>query len=64
MSAMLTLFLPDADATERLGGAIAQVLSDATEGAAGRGATIWLDGDLGAGKTTLARGLLRALGLE
>jgi tRNA threonylcarbamoyladenosine biosynthesis protein TsaE len=50
----LLLHLPDEAATVALGGAIARCLPVRL--------TIWLDGDLGAGKTTLARGLLRALG--
>ena len=48
------LHLLDEAATLALGGAIARCLPARL--------TIWLDGDLGAGKTTLARGLLRALG--
>ena len=45
--------LVDADATEALGAQLAQAVSPGI---------IYLNGDLGAGKTTLARGLLRALG--
>jgi tRNA threonylcarbamoyladenosine biosynthesis protein TsaE len=41
--------------TEALGAALAPVL-------AGRGALVTLSGELGAGKTTLVRGLLRACG--
>lgn len=52
-----TLELPDAQATEALGRALARHLPDDT-----RGFTILLQGDLGAGKSTLARALLRALG--
>ncbi|GBG00977.1 bifunctional alanine racemase/tRNA (adenosine(37)-N6)-threonylcarbamoyltransferase complex ATPase subunit type 1 TsaE [Azospira sp. I13] len=48
------LFLPDEAATQALGAALAQV--------AGAGLVIYLEGDLGAGKTTLVRALLRALG--
>jgi len=48
------LHLPDEAATLALGAAIARVLPAQL--------TIWLEGDLGAGKTTLTRGLLRALG--
>ena len=48
------LNLPDADATSRLGAALAV--------GAIPGRTLYLSGDLGAGKTTLVRGLLRALG--
>ncbi|MET0345189.1 MAG: tRNA (adenosine(37)-N6)-threonylcarbamoyltransferase complex ATPase subunit type 1 TsaE [Casimicrobiaceae bacterium] len=48
--------LPDADATARAGAALASAL----EG----GMVMTLSGDLGAGKTTLVRGLLRARGIE
>jgi tRNA threonylcarbamoyladenosine biosynthesis protein TsaE len=50
----LDIKLPDAAATEALGRALAA--------GARPGRVIHLRGDLGAGKTTVARGLLRALG--
>lgn len=46
--------LADTAATEALGARLA--------GALAPGLTVFLDGDLGAGKTTLVRGVLRALG--
>ncbi|MCW0438765.1 tRNA (adenosine(37)-N6)-threonylcarbamoyltransferase complex ATPase subunit type 1 TsaE [Xanthomonas sacchari] len=52
----LSLFLPDSETTERLGRALA-----ATRPAQ---AAVHLHGDLGAGKSTLARALLRALGVQ
>jgi tRNA threonylcarbamoyladenosine biosynthesis protein TsaE len=50
----LILALPDETATLSLGAALAPLLAP--------GLVITLEGDLGAGKTTLVRGLLRALG--
>lgn len=49
----LTLALKDAEATTRLGAAIAPLLAP--------GETVLLYGPLGMGKSTLARGLIRAL---
>ncbi|QRM20990.1 tRNA (adenosine(37)-N6)-threonylcarbamoyltransferase complex ATPase subunit type 1 TsaE [Dechloromonas sp. TW-R-39-2] len=46
--------LPDEPATQRLGECLAPLLSG--------GRVVFLEGDLGAGKTTLARSLIRALG--
>ena len=50
----LRLNLPDESATGALGRELAPLLAP--------GMVIWLDGDLGAGKTTLVRALLRGLG--
>jgi tRNA threonylcarbamoyladenosine biosynthesis protein TsaE len=51
---MIEVELLDADATERLGAVIAEVMSAAD--------VVLLIGDLGAGKTTLVRGLVAGLG--
>ncbi|MBL8224893.1 MAG: tRNA (adenosine(37)-N6)-threonylcarbamoyltransferase complex ATPase subunit type 1 TsaE [Chromatiales bacterium] len=50
--------LPDPDATRALG----QVLGAAVASQAPRSFMLWLRGDLGAGKTELARGVLAGLG--
>ena len=52
--------LPDEDATLALGAAIARALAAVSTP---RGGVIYLRGELGAGKTTLTRGLLRGLGV-
>ncbi len=52
----MDLYLPDSNATDHLGQALA-----ATRPAP---AVVHLHGDLGAGKSTLARALLRALGVQ
>ena len=49
----MILELPDAAATEALGARLAQSITPGI---------VYLQGDLGAGKTTLTRGLLRGLG--
>jgi len=56
MTAMIELFLPDAAATDQLGAALAATRPTP--------AVVHLHGDLGAGKSTLARALLRALGVQ
>jgi tRNA threonylcarbamoyladenosine biosynthesis protein TsaE len=55
-SPRLDLALADETATSLLGAALAAALSP--------GLVVYLSGDLGAGKTTLVRGALRALGYE
>jgi len=55
-AAALAVELADAAATERVGAALAAELHG--------GMIVCLHGDLGAGKTTLARGVLRGLGFD
>lgn len=50
------MHLPDEAATRALGARLAHVLSP--------GLALYLHGDLGSGKTTLARGLIQGLGYE
>lgn len=60
-----TCYLPDDDATVSMGQLLALVTSDGVSDPALRrclGGRLFLRGDLGAGKTTLTRGLLRGYG--
>ncbi|HBC55868.1 MAG TPA: tRNA (adenosine(37)-N6)-threonylcarbamoyltransferase complex ATPase subunit type 1 TsaE [Gammaproteobacteria bacterium] len=52
----MTFLLEGTDATEALGASLADLLP--------LGAVVYLIGDLGAGKTTLVRGFLRAKGIQ
>lgn len=52
----LTLHLVGEEAMTRFGARLARITRE--------GGTIFLDGDLGAGKTTLSRGIIRGLGHE
>lgn len=56
---VLRLDTPDEAATEALGAALARSLPTGVD----RALSVHLQGDLGAGKTTLVRGFLRALGV-
>ncbi len=56
----MELNLPDEAATLRLGAALADRMPDLRS----RSLLLALQGELGTGKTTLVRGLLRALGVE
>lgn len=53
---MVKMHLPDEAATRALGARLARVIEP--------GLALYLHGDLGSGKTTLARGLLRGLGYQ
>ncbi|NWN91272.1 tRNA (adenosine(37)-N6)-threonylcarbamoyltransferase complex ATPase subunit type 1 TsaE [Marinobacter adhaerens] len=53
------LFLDGEAETEQLGGELARLAK-----ASGQGLVVFLEGDLGMGKTTLSRGLIHALGHE
>jgi tRNA threonylcarbamoyladenosine biosynthesis protein TsaE len=57
----IQLHLSDADATDALGAALAAARANAAQAGV---LIVHLHGDLGAGKSTLARALLRALGVQ
>lgn len=62
MSNQVTLTLANEDATLELGAKVAKFLLTALQKIDNRALSVNLEGDLGAGKTTLSRGLLRSLG--
>lgn len=62
--ASATLRLADEPATAALGAALARGLERQRAHLQAHGFVLWLSGELGAGKTSLARALLRALGVQ
>ena len=60
VAASLELKLPDAEATEIVGRALAASIPDTSVG----GAVVYLQGELGTGKTSTVRSLLHALGVK
>jgi len=58
------LALADEGATARLGRALARAVEDAAPAIARAGLVVALSGDLGAGKTSVVRAMLRALGVS
>ena len=62
MTEPLTARLPSPEDTDRMGGALARALTEAKPEIDGAGLALRLEGDLGAGKTSLVRAALRALG--
>ena len=61
---ILSLVLPDEASTESLGKRLAEAVLKHSKEITDRGLNIRLQGTLGAGKTTLTRALLRALGFS
>lgn len=60
--AAMQCYLSDEAATEAFGRALARASQDALSGTKTLGGRVYLSGDLGAGKTTLTRGVLRGYG--
>ena len=58
-----TVFLEDETATARLGAALAHAIERVRDAIAAKGLVIGLSGDLGAGKTSLVRSILRTMGV-
>jgi tRNA threonylcarbamoyladenosine biosynthesis protein TsaE len=61
---VVTLALPDADATSAFGQALAHAVQRHLDHVRAHGLQLNLSGDLGAGKTALVRALLKALGVS